>query len=83
MKCYVYKSSRRSDTYVFLGARDDFFSLLPDMLRQQLGALSLALELDLSPERRLAMADAAAVMASIADKGYYLQLPPDRPGSPS
>jgi uncharacterized protein YcgL (UPF0745 family) len=80
MKCYVYKSSRRADTYVFISAREDF-SPLPEMLREQLGSLNLVLELDLSPERRLAMTDAGTVMASITGKGYYLQLPPDQPAA--
>ena len=75
MHCYVYKSSRRADTYVYLARRDDE-GVLPAPLRQQLGALSLVLELDLSPERRLARADAANVMAQLADAGYYLQMPP-------
>ncbi len=81
MKCYVYKSSRRSDTYVYLAAPDQFASL-PEILRHQLGVLSFVLELELTAERRLAQADAATVMANISDKGYYLQLPPDGPPTP-
>ena len=47
------------------------------MLRQQLGAMSFVLELELSPERRLAQANPVTVIAAISESGYYLQLPPD------
>lgn len=76
MKCYIYKSARRAGTYVYLAAYEQF-EALPDMLRQQLGALSFVLELELSPERRLAQGNPVTVAAAISDKGYYLQLPPD------
>ena len=35
-----------------------------------------ALSLDLTPDRRLARADAGAVRKSIEESGYYLQMPP-------
>ena len=44
MQAYVYKSLRKADTYVYLGARDDF-ARLPDPLRTQLGNLQFVLEL--------------------------------------
>jgi uncharacterized protein YcgL (UPF0745 family) len=61
---------------LYLGKHEGF-SVLPEALRQQLGQLSFVLEVELSPQRRLAQADPNAVLASIADKGYFLQLPPD------
>ena len=76
MKCYVYKCSRRADTYLYLREREGF-DLLPELLRKQLGELAFVLEVELSPQRRLAQADAGVVMAALAANGYYLQLPPD------
>lgn len=75
MQAYVYKSLRKADTYVFLSARDDF-ARLPDPVRQQLGALQFVLEVELSPERKLARADAAAVRDNLAARGFHLQFPP-------
>jgi uncharacterized protein YcgL (UPF0745 family) len=75
MRCYVYKSARRADTYVYLAASEDF-AALPDALRQQLGHLTLALEFELTADKRLAQADAAHVLAQISAAGYYLQVPP-------
>lgn len=75
MRCYVYKSARRADTYVYLRERDGF-ALMPESLRQGLGSLLFVLELDLSPERRLAQADVTVVMANLSGPGFHLQVPP-------
>ena len=75
MRCYVYRSSRRADTYVYLPRQDDF-SELPEGLRSALGRLEFALEFDLTPERRLAREDSATVLANLESQGFHLQLPP-------
>ena len=75
MKCYVYRSARRADTYVYLRERDAF-GLLPPAVAERLGALSLVLELDLSPGRRLAREDPEVVRRNLAAAGFHLQLPP-------
>ncbi|MFA7097653.1 MAG: YcgL domain-containing protein [Gammaproteobacteria bacterium] len=38
-----------------------------------------AMELELTPERRLARADAAEVIAKLNENGFYIQLPPPDP----
>lgn len=75
MHAYVYKSQRKADTYVYLAARDDF-GRLPESLRTQLGPLAFVLDVELSPERKLAREDAAAVRDNLAVRGFHLQLPP-------
>lgn len=75
MRCHVYKSRTRPDTYIYL-ARKDGFDVLPAALRQRLGTLEPALEFDLTPQRRLARSDAATVIASLEAQGFHLQLPP-------
>jgi len=77
MQCYVYKSSRRADTYLYLAERDGF-GLLPEALRRALGDLTLVLELDLAQRTRLARADIGTVRAKLEDPGYYLQVPPSQ-----
>lgn len=74
MLCFVYRSTRRDQTYVYLAKRDDFDSL-PDDLSERLGPLQLVLEVDLDPQRRLAKEDARAVLTSLRDRGWHLQLP--------
>ena len=75
MHAYVYKSLRKADTYVYLAARDDF-ERLPGELRAQLGALEFVLDVALTPVRKLAREDAAAVRENLAVRGFHLQLPP-------
>jgi uncharacterized protein YcgL (UPF0745 family) len=75
MDCFVYKSLRKADTYVFL-ARRDGFEVLPPPLAQTLGKLVWVMDLELTPERRLAREDAAVVIDHLERRGFHLQLPP-------
>jgi len=79
VKCYVYRSRRRADTYLFLPGKDDF-SGVPEPLRRLFGTGELAMELELMPGRRLAAAEATEVMRCLREQGYFLQLPP-QPGA--
>lgn len=81
MRAYVYKSPKRADTYVYLAARDDF-ARLPEPLRARLGTLAFVLEVELSPERRLAREDPVVVMENLAARGFHLQFPPSAATDP-
>jgi len=75
MQAYVYKSQRKQDTYVYLATRDDF-NAIPDALKATLAPFEFVLEVALTPDRRLALADAAEVRANLAGRGFHLQMPP-------
>ena len=75
MHAYVYKSQRKPDTYIYLAKRDDF-DALPAELGATLAPYAFVLEVALTPERRLAQADAVQVRANLAERGFHLQLPP-------
>jgi uncharacterized protein YcgL (UPF0745 family) len=75
MHAYVYKSQRKADTYVYLRERDGF-ALIPETLRSSLGGLAFVLELELTPERKLAREDVAVVRTNLAARGFHLQFPP-------
>ncbi|NCT69288.1 MAG: YcgL domain-containing protein [Rhodanobacteraceae bacterium] len=75
MQCYVYKSPRRADTYVYLRERDGF-SVLPAPLLESLGTPVFVLEFELTPQRQLARASAAVVLEDLTQRGFHLQLPP-------
>jgi uncharacterized protein YcgL (UPF0745 family) len=75
LRCFIYKSLRKADTYLYVVNADDF-AAVPTALRERLGRLEFVLELELSPERKLARADGAQVIAALSSQGYYLQLPP-------
>lgn len=75
MRCFVYRSARREQTYVYLAERDAF-ERLPEALRTALGALQLVIELDLAARRRLAREDPEVVRANLAGQGFHIQFPP-------
>jgi hypothetical protein len=75
MHAYVYKSTKRAGTYVYLRERDAF-GLLPAPLAERLGRLVFVLDVALTPERRLAHADAAVVRTNLAERGFHVQAPP-------
>ncbi len=75
LHCWVYRSQRKSDTYLYL-REEEGFGHLPAPLAEALGRLELVMELDLSPERRLAREEVTKVMHNLAVQGFHLQLPP-------
>ena len=80
MRCYVYKSLKKADTYVYLERRDDF-ERLPEALRTRFGELGFVLELELGPQRRLAQEDPELVRRNLAERGFHVQYPPPEPAS--
>lgn len=77
-RCFIYKSLRKADAYLYVAEADDF-TAVPVILRDRLGRLEFVMELQLTPERKLARADAAQVIDALSGQGYYLQLPPADP----
>lgn len=75
MQCFVYKSLRKADTYVYLREAEGF-AVLPAALAEQLGQLGFVIEIELSPQRKLAREDVDKVMANLLAQGFHLQLPP-------
>ncbi len=75
MQCFVYKSLRKADTYVYLRAADGF-DVLPATIVEQLGNLAFVIEIDLSPTRKLVRENVEEVMVNLIAKGYHLQFPP-------
>ena len=49
---------------------------VPPALLEHLGEREFVMQLNLSPERTLAQADPDEVRNSLAEQGYYLQMPP-------
>lgn len=71
----IYRSPKKEGMYLYVekaGGLDE----VPESLLKQFGAAQLAMTLALTPERKLARAEAARVLEAIAEQGYYLQLPP-------
>ena len=71
----VFRSRRNADMYLFVD-KTDGLARVPDALKDRFGPPELAMELELTPERRLARAKATEVLRAIHENGFYLQLPP-------
>ncbi len=75
MQCYVYKSLKKDLLFLYIDKKDDF-SPVPAELLQSFGTLEFVLETELTPERKLAKEDSKQVLASLQEKGFFVQLPP-------
>lgn len=75
LPCWVYRSTRKQEMYLYIAAEDKFDSV-PDELLAQFGEPVLVIELALSPQRSLAREDVNTVMANLRERGYHLQMPP-------
>ena len=76
--CWIYRCSSRDEMYLYLALKDDFDCVQDDILRV-LGRLETAMELDLHPGRALARVDVDTVIADLRERGFFIQLPPQRP----
>ncbi|WP_455212402.1 YcgL domain-containing protein [Kaarinaea lacus] len=75
MVCFVYKSLKKSDTYLFLKNKDDFANV-PNALQDMLGKLEFVMEVDLAEREKLARVDSEQLGLHLEQQGFYLQLPP-------
>lgn len=73
--CQVFRSSRKQEMYLYVDKVRGLVDV-PDTLLAQFGEPVPVMLLRLTPEQRLARADAALVLASIDAQGFYLQMPP-------
>lgn len=75
--CNIYKSRRKEETYLYVSLKDDL-TRVPDVLLETFGRPELVTKLIITEDRKLARAEADKVLASIEEKGFYLQLPPPK-----
>ena len=71
----IYRSKRKEGTYLYVKS-GYALTELPKILVQQFGEAEFSMKLLLTPEKKLAIADAKKVIESILEKGFYLQMPP-------
>lgn len=74
--CVVYRCSKQQEMYLYLRA-----GLAPETLPEPLlvrtGRLTEVMQIELSPQRRLARVDVNRVIEQLAGPGFYLQMPPN------
>lgn len=74
MKCNVYRSAKKADTYLYMPAGHKVEEL-PQGLNKLLGEIEHVLEVDLAIRTQLANEDIDQVKESLKSQGYFLQLP--------
>ena len=72
---WIYKGSRRAETYLYIPEEDNFQRVPKDLL-DAMGTLELVMTLDVDEQRRLARVDVKEVIKSVSRAGYFLQLQP-------
>ncbi len=73
--CWIYKSPRKDEMYLYVPAEDDF-SAVPAALLERFGPPRFVMQLTLSPERPLAREDVLEVIDKLREQGFHLQMPP-------
>ena len=80
MKCVIFRCSKKDEMYLYVPDTendDDLLDTLPDGLTHLTGRLDKVMELELTPDRKLARAKVEEVITALQDKGFYLQMPPN------
>jgi len=75
MHTWVYKGSRKGNTYLYIREKNNF-EQVPQSLLALLGDLSFVLDVELNSYSKLAQADIQEVLNQLENQGFYLQLPP-------
>ncbi|MCK5394455.1 MAG: YcgL domain-containing protein [Gammaproteobacteria bacterium] len=76
MLCYIYRCNLKPDMYIYL-AEEDNFENVPREIYNTLGIVEFSMELDISPDTKLAKEDTTAVLNNLKEHGFHLQLPSD------
>ena len=74
MQCFIYRCSNRPDLYIYL-AEEDVFDNVPKELFNTLGIIEFSMELELTPETKLAREDTKKVIDNLNEHGFHIQLP--------
>ncbi len=76
--CAIYRCSRKAETYLYValveGEAD--FSRVPETLLDSLGRREHVMDLELTPDRKLARVERDDVVKALSEQGFFLQLPP-------
>jgi len=75
VQCFIYKSSKKDELYLYIAKQDDF-SNVPEAILKSIGLPAFVMELEITPERLLAREKAADVIKGIEEHGFFIQMPP-------
>ena len=73
MPCYIYRCNLKPDMYIYL-AEEDNFENMPKEIFNSLGIVEFSMELELTPETKLAREDTQTVLNNLDEHGFHIQL---------
>ncbi len=73
MLCFIYKSLKKYDTYLYITSKDQF-DAVPEALMKMIGQYEFVMELDLSKRDKLGREDINSVKENLEKQGYHLQM---------
>ncbi len=76
VNCKIYRCAKQDEMYLYIH-EDKTSDDLPEELIKMVKELTHAMDLELTPDRKLAREDVDEVMKNLQEKGYHLQMPPD------
>ena len=76
LNCFIYRSDRKADTYLYILEKDDF-SQVPEELLKAFGDPEFSFEFKLTPDRSLAKEDPQEVYNNLKSQGFHLQMADD------
>ena len=76
MLCYIYRCSLKPDMYIYL-AEEDVFETVPREIFNSLGIVEFSMELEITPDTKLAREDSETVISNLKQHGFHIQLPGD------
>lgn len=75
LPCVIYRSLRKDGLYLFV-LEEGNFETVPENVMQHIGQMEKAMELELTPGRKLARGDATEVINNLKQRGFHIQMPP-------
>ena len=73
MLCYIYRCNLKPDMYIYLTEEDNFENI-PKGIFNTLGIVEFSMEVDITPETRLAREDTQTVLNNLDEHGFHIQL---------
>jgi uncharacterized protein len=73
--CQIYRSPRKQEMYLYV-EKAVGLEEVPEALLETFGEPEEVMTIILTPERKLARVNVEDVLSDIAEKGFYLQMPP-------
>jgi len=74
MKTFIYRCNLKPDMYIYL-AEEDVFDNVPKEIFNSLGIIEFCMELEITPDKKLAREDTETVLNNLEQHGFHLQLP--------